>query len=301
MERIPEKCGHCAKTTVWICCFECLFILIFKVVIGLTSGSKAMLGSALYSLTDLVSSCLLIVTLGVSNQPPDGGHPYGHGKIEYLISLLISLIVLVGTVALLLISTFSLYQVDIQPLHWIGVWASLACLCLNHIVYRLVVCAGRQSHSPAMVAHAKHVRLDSLSNVAVIVAIVAAEAGFREVDPVIAILEAIHVLFESSRMLHQAINRLMDASIDGAHLDNIRAIVAQEPNVKDVRDIRGKHSGRGISLDIEILLDGHSKIGDCNATVRTLEEFIRSEVVGVDSIRIHYRPSPSAEVAGVSM
>lgn len=295
-----KKCDRCAKTAVWICFFECLFIAIFKVVVGLSSGSKAMLGSALYSLTDLISSLLLIVSFRVSSQPPDAGHPYGHGKIEYLASLLISLIVLVGTVALLLFSTLSLYAVNIQPLHWIGVWASLACICLSHIVYRHVVCAGRQSDSPAMMAHARHVRLDSISNIAVIVAIVAAEAGFRRVDAVIAIVEAIHVLFECSKMMHRATTHLMDVSIDEEHLDRIRAIVAQDQNVKEVRDIKGKHSGRGISLDIDILLDGHSKIEDCNATVRMLKKSIASDVAGVENVSIEYHPYPDDEAAGVS-
>lgn len=295
MKTVAEKCRRCASTTVWICLVECLFVACFKVVIGLTSGSKAMLGSALYSLTDLMSAFLLIVSLKVSKRPPDRGHPYGHGKIEHLVSLFISLIVLVGTVALLLISTFSLYRVDMRPLHWIGVWASLACLCLNNIVYRLVVCAGQESHSPAMLAHAKHVRLDSISNIAVIVAIVCAEAGFQQVDPVIAILEASHVLFESSKMIYKTINQLMDASVAQEHLEAVRGVVSQNPDVKAVRDIKGMHAGRGISLDIEILLDGRRRIADCNETVRALEESIRNHVVGVDNVRIHFHPCPVDE------
>lgn len=295
-----EKCYRCARTAVWICFFECFFIAIFKVIIGLTSGSKAMLGSALYSLTDLLSSFLLIVSFRVSSRPPDACHPYGHGKIEYLASLLISLIVLVGTAMLLLVSTLSLYQVNVQRLHWIGIWASLACICLSHIVYRHVVCAGRQSDSPAMLAHAKHIRLDSISNIAVIVAIVAAEAGLHQVDAVIAILEATHVLFECSKLMHRAINRLIDTSIDADRLNRVRAILAQNQRVKAVRGVKGKHSGRGISLDIDIFLDGHSKIQDCDETVRGLKRSIRSDMPVVQSVSIEYHPYPDDEALGVS-
>lgn len=295
-----NKCDRCAKTTVWICLFECLFIALFKVVIGLTGGSKAMLGSALYSLTDVVSAFLLIVSLRVSSRPPDAEHPYGYGKIEHLVSLLISLLVLLGTVAVLLVSTFSLFRMDLQPLHWIGLWASLACLCLSQIVYRLVICAGKQSNSPAMITHAKHVRLDSISTIAVIVAILAAEVGFRQLDSIIAILEAVHILFECSKMMHRSINRLMDASIDEEYVGRIHTIVSQDPNVRDVTDIKGKHSGRGISLDIEILLDGRQKIGDCNETVRALKKAVRRDVSGVESVHIHYHPCRSEETANIT-
>jgi len=288
------------RTTVWICFFECLFIALFKFVVGLTSGSKAMLGSALYSLTDLVSAFLLIVGLNVSGRPPDRGHPYGHGKVEHLVTLLISLIVLLGTVLLLLASTFSLYSVDLRPLHWIGIWASLASLCLSHIVYRLVVCAGKQTHSAAMTAHAKHVRLDSVSNIAVIVAIGAAEIGFQQVDPLIAILEAIHILFECSKMMHKAINQLMDGAIGRERLVEARAIVADHPSVKAIKAIKGKHSGRGLSLDIEIMFDGRSRIGECKATVRALEEAIKRGMAGVDAVNIRYRPYSGADTMSVS-
>ncbi len=291
-----EKCGRCAKTTVWICFFECLFIAFFKLVIGFTSGSKAMLGSALYSVTDLVSAFLLIVSSRVSARPPDAGHPYGHGKIEHLVSLLISLIVLVGTVALLVISTFTLYKVDMQPLHWIGVWASLACLCLNHIIYKLVICAARETRSPAMMTHATHVRLDSISNIAVILAIIAAEIGFPELDPVIAIIEAVHVLFESSKVVRRSAAQLMDASISDEYAGAVRDLISQSPDVKAVTDIKGRCSGSGISLDVEILMDGSRKIEDCNATVRILEGLIRKKMDGATNVNVHYHPYGETEV-----
>jgi cation diffusion facilitator family transporter len=194
---------------------------------------------------------------------------------------------------------FSLFRMDLRPLHWIGLWASLACLCLSQIVYRLILCAGKQSDSPAMIAHAKHVRLDSVSTIAVIVAILAAEVGFRQLDSIIAILEAVHVLFECSKMMHRAINRLMDASIDEEYLDRIQTIVSRDRHVRDVTDIKGKHSGRGISLDIEILLDERRKIADCNETVRALKKTIRREIGGVESVHIHYHPCRSEETASI--
>ena len=294
-----NKCDRCANTTVWICLFECVFIAIFKVIIGLASGSKAMLGSALYSLTDVVSGFLLIVSRRISNKPPDIEHPYGHGKIEHIVGLLIGLIILLGTVAVILVSAFSLFRVDLQPLHWIGLWASLACLCLSQIVYRLLVCAGKQTNSSAMAAHARHVRLDSISNMAVVFAILAAEVGFREVDAIIAILEAVHVLYECSKMTHHSINNLMDASIDEEYVETIYSIAARDPNVKQITDIKGKHSGRGMSLDIEVLLDGHLKIGDCNATVSALKKAILNCAAGIESVHIHYHPYHSEEPAGI--
>ncbi len=127
----------------------------------------------------------------------------------------------------------------------------------------------------------------------------AAEAGFPQLDPIIAILEALHILYECSKMMHRSANGLMDASIGDVRLDKVRTVVARDPNVKLIRDVRGKHSGRGINLDIEVLLDGQLKIDQCNTTVKAIEDALRSDMVGVHDVNIHYHPCPdgAAEAA----
>jgi cation diffusion facilitator family transporter len=291
MRATSNRCRRCLRTTVWICFFECLFIAVFKTVIGLTSGSKAMLGSALYSLTDLVSAFLLLVGLKVSARPADSSHPYGHGKVEHVVSLLIGLIVLAGAVGLALFSALSLYHIDMTALpHWIGIWASLACICLSEIVYRLVICAGTHAHSPALTAQVKHMQIDMISSYAVIIAILAAEAGFRRADAIIAMLESVHVLFECSKMLSKSVSSLMDASVGRDRLDAVRAVVSENPNVIGVSGVKGTHSGRGINYDVELRLDGRRTIEECNETVRALEDALTREIADMEIVRIHYHP-----------
>ena len=301
MKNTIDTCADCQSRSVWICLFECLFVAFFKLVIGLTSGSKAMLGSALYTVTDLISAFLLLVSLKVSHTPADEGHPYGHGKIEYLVSLFISTLVLVGTIALILTSTFSLYNVDMAPLHWIGVWASLACLCLSEIVSGLMACCAKRSKSPAMAAHVKHMNLDTISNIAVIVAIVADEAGFPMVDPLIAILEGVHILYECSRMVHRSVSQLMDKSIARDILEEVRTVVSTNPDVMAITGLKGKHSGYGVALDMEIKLDGSRTVGDCRMTCKALEQCIRVAMPDVSSVDIHYRPFDGDEAAGCAI
>ena len=285
------KCIRCAKTTVWICFFECAFVFVYKAIIGLTCGSKAMLGSSLYSLTDLVSSLLLLVSIRVSSKPPDSGHPYGHGKVEYIVSSAISMIILLGTLLLIGFSTASLYQVYIAPPpHWIGIWASIACISIAQIVYRMTLCVAKSSNSPAIMSHAKHMRLDTLSNVAVIIAIVAAEAGLSELDAVIAILESVHILYESAKMLYRSAGPLMDKSVDGDIMTQVREIVASSPNVKRITTIKGISAGRKLNLDIELFLDAQLTIRQCNALAQSVVHTLSRTIPHLGAIHIYYRP-----------
>ncbi|HUT25972.1 MAG TPA: cation transporter dimerization domain-containing protein, partial [Sumerlaeia bacterium] len=165
-----------------------------------------------------------------------------------------------------------------------------ACICLSQIVYRLVVCAGSHAHSSALLAHAKHMWIDTTSGYAVIIAILAAEAGFRRADAIIAMLESIHVFFECSKMLGKSASSLMDASIATDQLDAVRAVVSRNPDVIRVSDVKGTHSGRGTNYDVELMLDGRRTIEECNATVRTLEDALTREIAEMEVVRIHYHP-----------
>jgi cation diffusion facilitator family transporter len=230
----------------------------------------------------------------VSKKPADDGHPYGHGKVEYLASLCISFIVLGGTIALILVSTFSLYHVDMSPLHWIGVWASLACICLSEIVSRLMSCCAKHSKSPAMAAHVKHMNIDTISDFAVIIAIVADEAGFPMLDPIIAIVEGVHILYECSKMINRSVGQLMDRSMSDDTLEQVRTIITQNPQIRSITDLKSRHSGYGVILDVGVALDGSQTVGEARAICAELERILLSTVDNVNSIHIHYRASREA-------
>ena len=209
-----------------------------------------------------------------------------------MVSLVIGLIITVSTVSLILLSTLTLYRIDAAALpHWIGIWSSLACFFLSVIIYRLVRCAAKQANSPAMHSHASHIHTDLLSNLVVILAILVGEAGFKEADAIIAILEGIEILYECAKMMHKAYSHLMDAAVFDPEIQTIRTLLSQNPAVVAVSDIKGKHVGRGVSLDIELILDGRWTIAECNAAVRELEHSLKRKIAHLHSVFIHYHPA----------
>jgi divalent metal cation (Fe/Co/Zn/Cd) transporter len=125
----------------------------------------------------------------------------------------------------------------------------------------------------------------------VIMAIIVGEAGFEEADAVIAILEGIEILVECAVMIYKAYSHLMDAAVFGPQVETVRAVLSQNPAVIAVSDVKGKHVGRGVSLDIEVILDGGQTIAECNATVKELEGSLRRKIAHLHSVFIHYHPA----------
>jgi len=155
-----------------------------------------------------------------------------------------------------------------------------------------VRCAAKQANSPAMSSHAHHVHTDAYSNLCVVLAILIGEAGFKEADAIIAILEGMQILYECVNMMRKSFGHLMDAALAVSQVETIRALLAENPAVIRVDDIKGKHVGRGLSLDIEILLDGRRTIAECSATVRELERSLRRRIAHLQGVLIHYQPVP---------
>ena len=112
----------------------------------------------------------------------------------------------------------------------------------------------------------------------------AAEAGLDRVDPVIALLESVHVHSECAKIMLREVSQLMDVAIGGGHLQQVRDIVSGNPDVREVGDVKGRHSGRGISLDIEVKLDGRRTVRESYATVREVQALIRDSIAQVQEI-----------------
>jgi len=168
-----------------------------KGYLGVVGGSQALVADAIHSLADLLSSGLLLVGLRVAHRPANAKHPYGYGKVEFLVA--------VGIYALLLAAGgFIIYDsvhmiVDKQEVSPSGItiFGALLSAVVNEMMYRQSLCVGRQLQSPSIVANAAEKRADVYSSLAVLAGIVGAKLGVHVLDPLAAVLVAALILHSS--------------------------------------------------------------------------------------------------------
>ena len=127
----PEraKCRRCARITIFVAIVEALAFLALKVGLGVVCGSRALIAAGLYSVQDLVSAVVAAIGLRFSTMPPDREHPYGHGKIEYIVVLVVSLLTLLGVIALSITALpfFSDTISDAEPPSLLALLGALVC------------------------------------------------------------------------------------------------------------------------------------------------------------------------------
>jgi cation diffusion facilitator family transporter len=255
-----EECVTCEKKAGWTAVYANLALALFKAFIGYTSGSKAILGDALFSFKDFIAALVVVIGIKVSGKPADAQHPYGHGKIEFVALFLISVGLIVTTVFLFIHSVsgiwycFNGYGGAAPKL--IAFWAAIISVVANYKLAQFLRCVGDKLRSPSMLANARHNHSDAISSIMVAVAVLGAHfGGMVFLDPLVALIEAVCLMGMSIEMLNDSLKGLFDFAAPSATVGRIESLANLVPGVRKVYRIIARQLGQGIWIDMTIKID----------------------------------------------
>lgn len=256
-----RECLACGKKGGWISVFANLGLALFKALVGFISGSKAVLGDSLYSFKDFLTALVVVSGLSVSGKPADEGHPYGHGKVEFVGMLLISVFLLIATVFLFIHSVkdvwLSFHGDGGKAIKFIAFWAAIISMIANYKLANYIRCVGEKIKSPGMLANAKHNHSDAISSGLVACAIVGTNMGLYILDPLAAVIETIDLMRLNLAMIKDSINGILDASVHPELVEKITSISLLVPGVRRVSVVKSRRLGHNIWIDIVIKVDHH--------------------------------------------
>ena len=294
----PRKCARCAKLFIYLCITEAVIFLVLKVGLGISTGSRALMVASLYSLQDLVASLGAALGMAVSARPPDKTHPYGHGKVEYLVVTLTSIVLLLGIVALMITALSGVFQPMAagEAPSVAAVWIALSCGMVCWILSQKAHCAAGKLSSPALLSCSQHLHGDVVASVAVIVSVIGSHLGFAALDHIVAVAEALHIVLMSGRMLGAAINGLMDASADPALMERLRNAIQKVKTVMRVREISARWAGQSLLTQVSVEVEGQMKAAEAGELRTQIEQVIReqhdSDAAALAQIMLVPAPSP---------
>ncbi|MEO5360556.1 MAG: magnetosome biogenesis CDF transporter MamM [Nitrospirota bacterium] len=287
------QCYNCERKASGIAVASNLLLAVFKLVVGIISGSKAVIGDSLYSFKDFMTSLVVLIGVKISGKPADDDHHYGHGKIEFVAIFLISLLIIIGTLFLFIHSVkdvWGAFHGTVQPPKFIAFWAAIVSVIANYKLSSYLHCVGQRRGSPAMLANAKHNHSDAVSSAFVAVAIVATRFGFYFADPLVAVIETLDLIRLSSSMLNDSLKGIMDSSINPAVIRQMNHFAGLVPGVKRVASINARKVGQGIWVEIVIKVD-HSKTLDNGYLIgRHVEETLMKRVDNIVGINLAVEP-----------
>ncbi len=273
-----DDCEKCGRKVGWIGFYSTLGLGLFKLYISIISGSRALMASAFCSLTDVASAISIIASNNITRKPRSPQYPYGYGKIEFVVSVIVSVSILVSAL-FLFVNSFSLIvrKIHITP-RWIAFFAAIISSILSLMKYRYAKCVANELHSPAIQAHADHNKTDGITALCVAFGILFARMGLGFMDPLIAVFETAHVLFATGKVFARGTRGLLDASVPHDKLLKIENASCKVDGVKSIANLRARQSGQDIFVDICVILKEDINAGQASflkqKVIRNIFEFV---------------------------
>ena len=285
-------CGRCARILIYVGIVEAIIFIVLKITLGMVCGSRALIAASLYSMQDLISSLVAAFGLKVSARPPDRDHAYGHGKIEYLVVVLMSLMILLGIIALAITALGSFFgeATAAEPPMMLALWVSLVCGLSCWLLSRFQRCAGVQLNSPALKSCADHMHGDYLASIAVVVSVIGAKLGYPALDHIVAIVEAMHVIFISGRMLGSAVTGLMDTTADPQILEKLKRVARDIESVKQVGRIAARWSGQTLVAQTDIEVAADMEVSKADEVRASIQQAVKEKVGGHNEMLVRILP-----------
>lgn len=281
-----EKCIKCAAQLSWISILDSAFLALFKGVIGIFAGSRALTASALYSLHDVISGIAVLIGLKISTRPADKEYPYGYGNAEYIVCVFTSILILGATIFLLGDCIRIIFMGAHAPPNWAVLIAAITSVLANEVIYRYNICAYKHMNSPALLAHAKHHRADVISSLAVVVAVIGGALGYHFLDVIVAVFETGHLLYLSIELLYHGGSGLIDRAIKENDISLIMQLLSNNAEIKEVKDIKTRQIGRNVWVDLYVSLPKNKTIEEVNTISTWIRQGIAEKLEHLGNVNV---------------
>ena len=282
--------GHAPERAVlWVLLIEGAvntLVLVMKLVAGLSTGSLAILGDAIHSLTDVVNNIVAAFVIRLSAKPADHDHPYGHRKFETLAVFGLAALLTVLAVELIL-HALRRDAVEVTAAPWELMLMS-GVLLLNVALALWERWWARRLSSSILMADASHTLADVLTTVAVIAGWQFAAAGYAWLDTVTALGVAGLVLYLAFGLFSSAVPVLVDAA--SIEPQEVKESVRKIPGVHSVRRLRSRWIGSAPAVDMVVEVDAELTTAQAHDIADAVETVL-AEQFGVDDVSIHVEPA----------
>lgn len=267
------------------------FLTVFNVIVGLMSGSYALISEGAHTLSDIVTTIVAYTGFRIGQKPADDEHPIGHGRAEAIGGLIIVLFLtivaweIMGGAIKKLIDPTSI----ITPNVLAAIMAVFG-IFINYSVSQYIIGIGREINSPAIVADGKHQKTDIFSSIAVLVGVVVSNIGYPILDPIIGLIIGFLILKTAYEIGKENLDNIMGKVPSKEFVDKIRDVANNTPPAQNAHNIKVDYLGSYATVSLHIQLDGSTSLEETHKIVHVVENNILKEIPEVKYVIVHACP-----------
>ena len=275
-------------------------VLGIKTLAWWLTGSVALLADALESTVNVATAIAALIAIRVAARPADAGHPYGHHKAEFFSAVLEGVMIIVAALLILREAWAGFLAPHALDLPVEGLLVNGAATAINAAWAWVLVTRGRAARSPALVADGRHLFTDVITSAGVASGVLLAMGtGWWVLDPLMAAVVAVNILWSGSKVVRESLSGLMDEAVSDETLAIVRRIIAQEAGgAVEAHDLRTRHAGKAIFIDFHLVVPGETTVFDAHEICDRVEAALMDAVEGAQ-VTIHVEPEHKRTQSGI--
>jgi cation diffusion facilitator family transporter len=272
-------------------------VMALKFVAWWVTGSVALYSDALESIVNVIAASIAWYAIRVSHAPADAEHPHGHHKAEYLSAVVEGVLIVLA--ALLIFREAAAALNNPAPIDEpaLGLAINGAAAVLNGLWAGLLISMGTRHKSPSLEADGRHIMTDVATSVGVIAGLgLSIVTGWHVLDPMLAILVAINILWQGWRVISSSVQGLMDRAAPLEDHMRIRDIISSNSKgAMEVHDLKTRIAGRATFIEFHMVVDARMTVAESHVICDRIEEALKAEIPSVRVI-IHVEPDDEAKL-----
>jgi len=296
MKAFVFKKDRYIRNITWVGLILNLLLAVLKSWAGVSAASQALLADAVHSFSDCTTDVAVIVGSYFWSKPADEDHPYGHRRLETLVTVLIGMILFGVAGGIVWKAIVTLNAPPGAPPGRLALFVILLSIVSKESLYRWMTAVGKRIKSPALVANAWHHRSDAISSVPTLVAIGGAIIlpAWTLLDHVGAVVVSIFIFQAAYRIAWPGIREMMETGASKETLDGMKALVHQNRGVVQVHGLRTRYVGASLQMEMHVVVDGSITVAQGHDIAEDVKTRIMQENEDVLDVVVHIEPSESA-------
>jgi len=266
-----------------------MFLFAIKLAAGLFSRSQAMIADGLNSAGDVFASIMTLLGNSIARRPDDSDHPYGHGKAEYIFSMIISLSLMIVSLTIFKSAITSIISKSTFEASWFLISVAVITIVVKLLLFKYTNRVGKTLDNLLVLANAEDHRNDVFVTSGTLFGIIMGYFGIVWVDGVVGICISVWIFYTGIRIFISAFRVLMDTNMDPTLKENTYKLVESIEGVEHIDSINAKPVGVGFIMIIKVSVDGEMSVNESHKIASKIRAQVRS-IKGVKDAVVHINP-----------
>lgn len=281
-----------AEKTIYFSILGSLGLALIKWLAGFFGNSFALIADAIESTTDIFSSILVLLGIKYSKRPADETHPYGHGRIEPLITFIVVLFLVISATVIAHQSVINLRTPHEPPAAWTLIVLG-GIILWKETSYQIVNRRAKALNSSSLKADAWHHRSDALTSIAAFIGVSIAiwlGEGYEYADDWAALLAAGFILYNCYRIFRPALGEIMDENIFEDLVSQVKDMSLQVEGVRATDKCFVRKVGMFYIVDLHAVVDSDLTVKQGHDIAHALKDYLMANMSDISNVFVHIEP-----------